>query len=274
MRSMTSGCYAGIGTIKGRKSAGDTLRSAVVGPASKDRMSIGDIADALAPEAERWLRGVGGDTRHSFSLSGIEIDGARVRTRVALVSNWQRLEHGRNGDLLTVDSKAANVGFSIDLIDVTEPILLVTGMHPALGREARLRLMRLTRRRRTTSQLAHEMAMMNRVAAGHNAAQKTISPHCTSISMLLSAGEICGTAFAHTRSEGPVVTPLVNTGPDDSASWVETVIADHWRKEGRSSPPKRRPSMNFYLGFPCKTKESPYRHKKDHLYRSAKPPET
>ena len=60
--------------------------------AGQSRASLEDIAEAVCvPVAKDWLQGIVGDRRHTFTMAGFNVKEAEVETRIALISNWQRM---------------------------------------------------------------------------------------------------------------------------------------------------------------------------------------
>lgn len=261
-------CYSGVGEVPGRGRASELLYSAV--SALDTHASLQDVAEAVREAGTRWLRGVSGDRRHSFTLAGLVVrpDDRVIETHVGLISNRQRVREIRRSRALTEDTDRATDDFVITWLDEWddgEPVLLATGTHQAVHDGEALRLTRLVRSRRSTAGLARAMATVNRTAAGRSTA---ISPNCTTASFLLGRTQINGMSLGHTSAgDAEVAIPRAICGFD-----LRTLLADVLAEVPNRFPdfvgtPQMRPSSSYAESLPFGTTGSPFAHPDDPLLR-------
>ena len=259
--------FAGVGEVRGRGRASAVLYRAIT-DANADA-SFEDVATAVADAGTVWLRGVASDARrHTFVMGGFlfgddERLAEEIPTRLAVISNHQRLGTKAGPDLSLHDVPVLD-RFAVSVIDVVEPLVLITGMHPAVRADERARLARLVNRRRTTRQLAAAMAYINEAASERPEAAGAISPHCTSVAMLVGTGQVKGMGRAHAAApqrDAPIAS--ARPGFDEAEILRRAVEA-----EGRDWSTGQVVSATFVAGWPSDvvSSGSPYADHEDPLW--------
>jgi hypothetical protein len=254
--------FAGVGEVPGRGRASKVLYRAVSEPLDS-KASFEDIAEAVREAGTHWLRSVRGDRRHSFTMAGFHIEDQKVETRIALISNWQRVGTIERSRVTTTDAADASNDFAVtwmDEWDDGEPVLLTTGLSDAVHDGDALRLTQLVRRRRTLEGLSRAVAHVNRTAAGRSSG---ISPHCTTVSLVIGRTQVNGISLGHSRDgEQEVPIPSAMTG-FDLRSVLGDAVAEIWEKEGLTGVPQVRPSSTFGASLPFRTEGSPFANPSD-----------
>lgn len=256
-------CFSGVGEVAGRGRASEILFQAAVEAGPLFEVSMDQLLESLGAKSTAWLRGVRGDTRHSFVAAGFDVTSTEIVTRVALVSNCQRIA-GQEDSMLVVADHLPEQVFEVSTAVITEPIVLVAGMHPAVARSDRLALTRLARNHRQTIQIARRMAYVNRAAAATSAARDAVSPHCTTVSLVVGRTQINGMTLAHTTSEHEIPIEHVSAGHDDR-DFIAAAIKEVWRELGRTDTPVQRGSSTCAINLPWLTRGSPYASPSDTL---------
>jgi hypothetical protein len=258
--------FAGVGAVAGRGRASELLYDTAVNAGEPFQVSLDQLLQKLRLDATEWLRGVRGDwRRHSFVVAAIENVGDEVITKVSLVSNYQRINSQDGPTLQVQDNPQALDSFNVSSQIVSEPTVLVAGMHPAVGEKDRLALTRLVRDRRMTIQLARRMAYVNRAAASRTHARGMISPHCTTAAQLLARTQINGMTIAHTDQEREIPIETVMAG-FDTRPVLEEAIRAAWRAQGRTDTPIQRGSVSSGKTLNGTTTGSPYANRDDQLF--------
>jgi hypothetical protein len=252
-------CFSGVGFTSTGRRASQVLYEAALNAGPPFETSFDAVAESIRSASESWLRGV--RYGHSFVMSGFESTDDAILTRVAMISNYQRLqgemnEHGREAPVV-VDAELTAGRFVISSVEVTEPVVLVAGMHPAVTIAERQRLTRAMRKRRLSSQLARSLAYVNATASIREAAKRGISADCTTISLVVGRRQINGMTRAHGDREIEVVTEIVQPG-NDMRAILQTAIEQIWREQGLSGTPIQRASSTLAIPLRRETRGSPY----------------
>jgi hypothetical protein len=257
-------CYAGVAQLRGRGSVSKILCEAL--EAAKASSSFLDVAGALADRASRWMAPATGERRLSITMAGITAGAGQGLTRIALVSNWQRLGEERDSMLLVESLLEAQNRFEVTDATVTAPVTVVSGWWPAVRDKDRIDLTRLVRRRRTIDELARATAHVNRVAAKRPEAKCTISSACTSIAVVVGPTQANGRSLAHADDgEREIVVPKVWCG-FDLPGYMGKVVAEVWRQQGLPGVPQTVPSSTFVIGGPEPSGPSPYANTNDRFF--------
>lgn len=258
--------FAGVGAVAGRGRASELLYDTAVNAGQPFQVSLDQLIQKLRLKSTAWLRGVRGDRRrHSFVVAAIEDVGDAIITKVSMVSNYQTIDSQEGPVLQVQDNPQALDSFTVSSQIVSQPTVLVAGMHPAVDEKDRLALTRLVRDRRMMIQLARRMAYVNRAAASRPQARGMISPHCTTAAQLLARTQINGMTIAHTDQEREIPIETVMAG-FDARPVLEEALRTAWREQGRTDTPVQRGSMSSGKTLSGTTTGSPYANKDDKLF--------
>lgn len=257
--------FAGIGGVRGRRSASQLLYDTAVKAGEPFQISLDELVDELRRTSTEWLHAVRGDRRHSFVVAAMEDVGDQIVTRLLLVSNYQTITGQRSSTLQVEDEPRALDNFSVSSEVVGEPTVLVAGMHPAVRDEDRIALTRMVRDRRKSIQLARRMAYVNRNSASRSQAEGMVSPHCTTAALLLSRTQINGMTLAHTDQEREIPIEIVQVGTDQRRMMQEA-LKKVWREQGYVGTPVLRGSSTTGKTLKGTTAGSPYADSGDSLF--------